>query len=279
MKKGKILVVGSVVIDTIFGENFYGGTGANIAYGLGLLGANPMLFSLVGKDFKKDFSPHLKKAGVTSRVFIDKNAKTANFSILINKKETQVGVWKPNAYKNISKTPLTTTIKPKELKKVSVAIFSTGTPHSAIKHLQEFKNFSQDSLTIFDPGQMIAFYSRKKLLECLKMANLFILNEMEYKQAKKILQKDPVSVCKNLNLTFIKTLGRKGSVIFQKGKKITIKAVIPKKVLDTTGAGDAYRAGLIFKLWQGKTLSEACAFGAKISARNVEFVGCQQYTV
>src|SRR3990167_10183300 len=52
-------------------ESFWGGTGGNIAYGLGLLGKKPLLFSLAGKDFEgSGFEPHLKKAGVDSRVVI-----------------------------------------------------------------------------------------------------------------------------------------------------------------------------------------------------------------
>ncbi|MEK9181726.1 MAG: PfkB family carbohydrate kinase [Patescibacteria group bacterium] len=74
-------------------------------------------------------------------------------------------------------------------------------------------------------------------------------------------------------------MGEKGSIIFDGKKKIKIPAILPKKVLDTTGAGDAYCAGLIYSLWQEKSLIEACVFGAKIAARNVEYVGCQQYKI
>ena len=77
-KKGKILVVGSVVFDTIFEKTFYGGTGANIAYGLSKFGVQPMLFSLAGKDFQKDYSSHLRKSGVDLRVDINKNGITGS---------------------------------------------------------------------------------------------------------------------------------------------------------------------------------------------------------
>ena len=62
------------------------------------------------------------------------------------------------------------------------------------------------------------------------------------------------------------------------GKKITkISAVRPKKVVDPTGAGDAYRAGLIFGLWNNFPLSKSCVLGAKMASQNIECLGCQKY--
>ncbi|MEK7539497.1 MAG: PfkB family carbohydrate kinase [Patescibacteria group bacterium] len=276
-KKGKILVVGSVVWDTIFDKEFYGGTGANIAYGLGSLGAKPILFSLVGKDFKKDFSAYLKKSGVDSRVHINKKMNTASFSCVTNEKKEQIGVWKPNAYKNIHKISLLKTINRNEIKKVSIAIFSPGTPKSTYKHFREFKNFVPNALTIFDPGQMVNFYFKKQFIACFNLADILILNEIEYKQTKTILRKDPVVFFRKSNKIIIKTQGAKGSVIFQNGSKIKIKAVRPKHVIDTTGAGDAYRAGLIFGLWKGLSFAKSCAFGARLASKNIECLGCQKY--
>lgn len=60
-------------------KQHYGGAGANIAYGLGLLGANPILFAAVGQDFKPDFHTHLKARGVDLRVHIEKKNWTATF--------------------------------------------------------------------------------------------------------------------------------------------------------------------------------------------------------
>src|SRR3989338_7080939 len=120
------LVVGSVAFDLIFGihgniqdeilvgkdgklgrqnlmftaksrEHFWGGTGGNIAYGLGLLGKKPLLFSLAGKDFEgSGFGPDLKKAGVDSRVVIDEKSWTALFYGMSAERGQQTGVYQPN---------------------------------------------------------------------------------------------------------------------------------------------------------------------------------------
>lgn len=276
-KKGKILVSGSVVLDTILEKTFFGGTGANIAYGLGKLKLSPLLFSLAGQDFKKDFSAHLKKSGVDSRVHIDKKSNTAGFFSMTNDKKELVGIWSPNAYKNIHKISLLKTINQNEIKKVSIAIFSPGTPKSTYRHLREFRNFTPSALVIFDPGQMIDFYSKKQVINCFNLADILILNEIEFKQIKIILKRDPVIFFRKLKKIIIKTEGEKGSVIFKNGGKIKIKAIRPKHVVDTTGAGDAYRAGLIFGLWKGLSLAKSCALGSRLASKNIECLGCQKY--
>ncbi|MBI2627385.1 hypothetical protein HYW72_00455 [Candidatus Nomurabacteria bacterium] len=275
MKKNRILVNGSVVLDKILEKELFGGTGANIAYGLGKLKASPILFSLAGQDFKKDFENHLKSSGVDSRVHVVENDLTARFFSKMDEKGKQFNLWRPNIYKKINEISLTQNMKINELKKVSVAIFSPGTKESILKHILEFKKINTKAIIIFDPGQEIYNFSKKILKQCVEFCDIFIVNEIEYTQAKKILEKDPRKFIKNKII--IETRGEKGSVIFDRKKMIKIPAVKSRRILDLTGAGDAYRAGLIFGLWKGITLTKACALGAKMASRNIECIGCQKY--
>jgi len=274
--KGKILVCGSVVIDNILGKISYGGTAGNISYGLGLLKSHPMLFSLVGYDFK-EFQAHLKKNGVDVRVALDKNKKTANFISVSGAKGERVESWHPNAYEKIHEVSLKKTIKSRELENTKIAIFSPGYPHSTLKHLIEFRAYAPRALVIFDPGQMITLYNKKTFSTCMELADMLILNALEYKQIKKILGADPIRLFKNKII--IRTEGERGSVIFQNKTKNKISPVKPKVVMDTTGAGDAYRVGLIYGLYTGKSLEESCRLGAGIAAKCIEFVGCQEYKI
>ncbi len=178
IKKGKILVNGSVALDTILEKEFFGGTGANIAYGLGKLKANPLLFSLAGEDFKKDYEPHLKKTGVALRVHIEKKSLTANFRIDTDKSSKEIISWQSNVYKKINKISLIKTIRKSELKNVSIAIFSSGTPESILRHISEFKKINKNAITIFDPGQEINNFSKKILEKCAYFCDIFIINEI-----------------------------------------------------------------------------------------------------
>ncbi len=322
----KPLVVGSVAFDLIFGihgriqdeilvekngklgrqnlmftarrrEHFWGGTGGNIAYGLGLLRKKPLLFSLAGKDFDgSGFGPHLKKAGVDSRVVIDKRNWTAIFYGMSDELGQQIGVYQPNAYEKVYTFPLSTTIAKSGWKDIGVAIFSAGTGKSILRHMQETRERCGKSVTIiFDPGQVISIFYDKKLLEkTLALADIFIGNEVEIQQLQTILGYDIKTVLAKGVRAVIETLGEKGSVIYEsetrlanahgrehllKMRKTTIPAVKARKVVEATGAGDAYRAGLMAKLLEGATLREACSFGASIAARAVESRGAQSYRI
>ncbi len=309
MTRTRALVVGSIAFDMIFGihgkiqdeilvekngklgrqnlmftaktrEHFWGGTGGNIAYGLGLLKQKPLLFSLAGKDFEgSGFLPHLKKAGVDSRVVVDEKSWTAIFYGMSDELGQQIGVYQPNAYEKIHTLPLSKTIAQKEWSDIGVAIFSAGTGMSILRHMKETRaKCGEDTLIIFDPGQVISiFYDKKLLEETLALADIFIGNEVEIKQLQTILGYDIHTIFHKGVRAVIETLGEKGSVIYEHDQTTRIKAVKAKKVVEATGAGDAYRAGMIAKLLEGKDLKAACEFGSKIAARSVAFRGGQTY--
>lgn len=275
----EILVSGSVCFDIANKKEFFGGTAGNISYGLGLLGANPILFSLAGKDFDKKYSPHLENLGVQIRVAKDSKLKTASFSYSTTLKGSTDEIWRPGAYSNIQKLSLIKTLGNDTIKSTILAIFAPGDPVSTLRHLREFRKINKKAICIFDPGQMIRAYSKKQFTDCFNLSDILILNEVEYEDIKIILDEDPKKLLRGKKKKIIKTLGGDGSAILSKNKTIKIKVVRPKKVLDTMGAGDAYRAGLLCGLSKGWSLEKACSFGAKIAAKNVSHVGCQKYNL
>jgi adenosine kinase len=318
----KPLVVGSVAFDLIFGihgkiqdeilvekngtlgrqnlmftakrrEHFFGGTGGNIAYGLGLLKAKPLLFSLAGQDFEgSGYGPHLKKAGVDSRVAVDKRNWTAVFYGMSDEEGQQIGVYQPNAYKKIDLIPLSRTLSPKDFSDIGIAVFSAGTGKSIYRHIRELRERRGRAVTvIFDPGQVISIFYDKALLEkTIALADIFIGNEVECKQLQTILGYSHAKLLSGGLRAVIETLGEKGSVIYERDlantydrryllKRTKIAPVRAKRVVEATGAGDAYRAGMIAKLLAGESLKNACLFGSKIAALSVVFRGAQTYRI
>lgn len=316
-KRTRALVVGSVAFDLIFGihgkiqdeilvekngklgrqnlmftakrrESFFGGTGANIAYGLGLLGKRPLLFSLAGSDYEESFAKHLARAGVESRVVISESKYTATFYGMSDELGQQIGVYQPNAYEKIHTIPLSAALAPKDFDSVGVAIFSAGTGKSIYRHMKETREKCGKSVTvIFDPGQIISIFYDKALLEkTLALADIFIGNEVEYKQLQTLLGYSRERLLSRGLRAVIETRGEQGSILYESAHRCTvhlkmyrtsIPAVKTKKVVEATGAGDAYRAGLIAKLLEGKTLKEACSFGATIATRAVARHGAETY--
>lgn len=308
-RKSRALVVGSVAFDVIFGihgkiqdeiliesgklgrqnlmftakdkKNFFGGTGGNISYGLGLLGVKPYLFSVAGKDFQGEFEKHLKKAGVDTRVVINKVGFSATFYGMSDEETQQIGVYQPNAYAEIDSASLSKTISDKELSQVGVAIFSAGTGKSIYRQMKDLRGkLGKDVTIIFDPGQVISiFYDKKLLEETLALADIFIGNEVEFKQLETILGYSIEKLLSGGLRAVIQTIGEEGSVIYERYDTTRIKSVKASKVVETTGAGDAYRAGLIYGLLKGLDLPSACNIGAYLGVKNVETVGGQAYKI
>ncbi|HCB35028.1 MAG: hypothetical protein A2W52_02345 [Candidatus Taylorbacteria bacterium RIFCSPHIGHO2_02_49_25] len=323
MQRTRALVVGSVAFDLIFGihgkiqdeilvdthgklgrqnlmftaktrEHFFGGTGGNIAYGLGLLNKKPILFSLAGKDFDgSGYGPHFKRVGVDSRVVVNGKNWTAVFYGMSDEEGQQIGVYQPNAYEKIDALSLAKTLTQKDFSQIGVAIFSAGTGKSIYRHMRELRErCGKNVIIIFDPGQVISVFYDKTLLEkTLSLADIFIGNEVECKQLQTILGYTHDKLLKRGLRAVIETLGEKGSVIYEasenrydrthflKPRKISIPVVKANKAVEATGAGDAYRAGLIMKLLEGRTLKDACEFGSEVAARAVAFRGGQTYRI
>ena len=325
MQRTRALVVGSVAFDLIFGihgkiqdeilvekngklgrqnlmftaksrQHFWGGTGANIAYGLGLLGKKPLLFSFVGKDFEgSGYGPHLRKAGVASRVVVNNKNWTAVFYGMSDELGQQIGVYQPNGCERTHTLPLSKTLTQKDFDRVGVAIFSAGTGKSIYRHMKEAREkCGKETVIIFDPGQVISIFYDKALLEkTLALADIFIGNEVELKQLQTILGYDIPALLRKGVRAVIETRGEKGSMLYESRivpsnadrcylvqvKTTRIPAVKVEKVIEATGAGDAYRAGLIAKLLEGASLKDACEFGARVGARAVARRGAQTYRV
>ncbi len=303
-----ILVVGSVAFDVVFDlvsnirdqinivggkvgkqnlmftatgkEQFYGGTGANIAYGLGQLEANPILFSAAGRDFLTDYRRHLESVGVDNRVYVDNDGWTATYYGMTDRIGEQVGVWQPNSYgEHVERLSLVTTIELDELASIRFSIFAAGTPSSTLNHMAELRATSKDACIIFDPGQSLAsLYTPTIFKKALNLADIFIANDVEILYAKKHLGLDVTRAVKK-GKKIIETQGEKGSVIYEKTGKSHIRAFRPKKIVDTTGAGDAYRVGLIYGLATGRTLRDSCVTGALVASRCIECVGAQSYRI
>jgi adenosine kinase len=97
---------------------------------------------------------------------------------------------------------------------------------------------------IFDPGQQVISFNKIEMKKMIKGAKMIIGNDYEIEIIKKRLSLN-LSQLKKQVQTLIITKGDKGSVIYDNNKVYSIKAVKIKKLIDPTGAGDAYRAGLI----------------------------------
>ena len=259
----------------------FGGCSPNIAYGIKLLGGNPIIYGAAGNDFSK-YTVRLTDLGIgTSHIGISKENLTASCNILTDKKGNQITIFSPGAMTDNNCDPK---LLRKDLANVERAILS---PDTCKRTLRLAKILIAAGVPyIFDPGQMTPAFTVRDLRFLLKNAEGFIANAYEVKLVCKRLGISVDDITALLAGTapvpagyFVETRGEKGSVLRLGGREISIPAVRAKKVIDPTGCGDAFRAGFLVGLSRGYSLEKACHLGSKLGAKAVETRGTQNYSL
>ncbi len=308
----KILVSGSLVFDTIFElgsaikdqvsiqngiagkqnlmftakekEIYFGGTAGNICYGLGLLNQNSFALSSVGKDFGS-YSVWLENNKATFRGKTDTDGYTATFFGMTDTDKDQLGIFQGGAYsKHVNSLSVTNNFSNTELKQIRCAIFSPGTAKSITKQLVEFRKLNSEAFTIFDPGQMLAIDFTKELVnKSLSNSDILILNDTEFSYLKNNFGLDLETIF-SLGVTYIiETKGGDGSMLYEKEdnsiRETKVKSPKANKVIDPTGAGDAYRAGIIYGIVNDLDIVKSMALASRLGAECVKQRGGQTYKI
>jgi adenosine kinase len=258
----------------------FGGTGGNIVYNLAMLSEKPKLIAVAGKDFSKYKKWLLKNKIDISGVKIVKDELTASASIITDKDDNQITAFYPGSKMQI---PLTIFIKgskkynpPNPLcQGGTIAIIAPDIVPRMIKYTEIFKQ--NHTPYIFDPGQQVAYYNAKELKNSIKGAKMLIGNDYEIQL---ILNKLKIKLAelKEIVEILVITKGSKGSEIHNKDKKIIVKAAKKKISVDTTGAGDAYRAGFIKGLVMDWPLIKCARLASVVASYAVENQGTQNHT-
>lgn len=284
----KILVYGSLAFDIIFSipqdfrqsiplengkirnfnatyianekQEFPGGTAGNIAFWLGQQKQNSDVFSAWGKDFsQKNYRQKLEKLGTS--FYGKEEVFTAHAYMVSDPLHQQLVIWQPNAYELNETQNLADYFSTEDLKNFEYVIFSPGTPDSMLKHLQEFRNQNKTAQVFFDPGQVAPFFGKEKFEKCCALSDVLIGNDIEFQHFKKYGIRE--------GITTIETLGERGVRFFHKNSETFFSAQKAEKVVETTGAGDAFRAGVLAQLIQNKNWEKAIEKGMELGAKCV----------
>jgi adenosine kinase len=295
----RILVSGSVAFDRImdFPERFsdhilpdkihilnvcflvnglkeqFGGTAGNIAYNLALLGERPLILSCAGKDFDS-YEKWLTDLGLPlDGIRRIPDEFTAGAYITTDVADNQITGFNPGAMKYPCLFDIDGS-HPEE----TIAIVAPGNLDDMLSYTRAYKERSIPY--IFDPGQQITALSADSILEMLTGCKLFISNDYELEMVMRSTSKDKADLL-TLAEAVITTLGERGAVVALPGESVEISAALPDRVLDPTGAGDAFRAGLIKGLVMGKGLVEAAKMGVVCASFGVECQGtqCHRFTM
>jgi len=247
----------------------FGGTAGNIAYALSLLDEKPTILATIGRDYHRYFEWLTKNNIAYDSIAIIEEELTASAYITTDRNDNQITEFNPGAMKYPSSFNFDK-LNPKE----SIAIIAPGNLEDMINYSRTCKARGIDY--IFDPGQSLPMWDSQHLVQCIEGSKIMVSNDYEMELIIRKTGLDRKKLLKRTN-TIVTTLGELGSRVCTPDYEISIPAVKPKEVVDPTGAGDAYRAGLIKSLIQTGNIEQGAKMGSVCASFAVECYGTQEY--
>jgi len=253
----------------------FGGCGGNIAYGLGTLGVPTVLLSHAGRDFGDRYEQHLVQHDVDCAfVAVDQNAEfSARCTILGDDFGNQITGFYPGRADPKLRSPADRVC---EQSGADFGLLGPEAPELMLKQAAELHQFGVPF--IFDPGQWISEFDDSLLNTMLSFDPWVFGNEHELDVMTTLLEIDIAALAARSPVV-VRTQGAKGLDLYVEGAHQFIDAEPAKTIADTTGSGDALRAGFLFGLYHGLDLIQAARLGTVVAARSVEHMDPQGWII
>jgi adenosine kinase len=246
-----------------------GGTGANIAFGMGVLGARPLLVGAVGRD-ATDYLRWLADHGVdTSAVRVSATLATARFTCTTDDDHAQLATFYPGAMAEAAHIDVAA------LGELDLVVIAPDDPGAMLRHSASCRDRRVPFAA--DPSQQLAFMDGASIRALVDGATYLFSNEYE---AQLIHEKTGWSAQDVLERvgTRVTTHGADGIDVERTGEQRLHVDVAPARgIAEPTGVGDAFRAGFLTATGWGVGLERACQVGALLATLVVETVGTQEY--
>jgi adenosine kinase len=246
----------------------FGGTAGNIAYNLQLLEGKPLMMATVGDDFGA-YAKWLKDNNLnTTHVKQIANSFTAQAFITTDIDDNQITAFHPGAMVESHQNSVN------DAKDVTLAIIAPDGRDGMFQHAKEC--FDAGIPFLFDPGQGLPMFNGEELLHFIEMATYLAVNDYESQviQDKTGLNLEQLAAKVK---ALIVTLGGQGSHIYADGQRFEIPCVKADKIIDPTGCGDAYRAGLLYGISNGWDWPTCGRLASTMGAIKIESRGGQNH--
>lgn len=295
MATKKALICGSIAFDTImvFADRFrnhilpdkihmlnvsflvprlrreFGGCAGNIAYNLKLLGDHGYPMATVGRDFGL-YGDWMRKTGVPADyVRVIESEHTAQAFITTDLDDNQITAFHPGAMQQSHLN------KVSDAKDVAIGIVAPDGRDGMIQHAESFA--AAGIPFIFDPGQGLPMFDGKDLHRFVEQATWVAVNDYEWQMVQQKTGWTEQDVTQRVQALIV-TRGASGSVIHTQGGPIEIPCAKPQAVVDPTGCGDAYRAGLIHGLLHELDWQTTGRIASLMGAIKIETLGTQNHS-
>jgi len=246
----------------------FGGCAGNIAYNLKLLGDNPLPMGTVGTDFGPYAEWMDKHAISRQHVHVKQGSYTAQAFITTDMDDNQITAFHPGAMNLAHETPIS------EAEGVTLAIVAPDGRDGMVQHAEQLK--AAGIPFIFDPGQGLPMFNGDELMQFAEQATYIALNDYEAQLFMDRTGLPEEEIARHVDALII-TRGAQGSHIYTENKRINIPCHKAEAVIDPTGCGDAYRAGLLHGIMHGKDWEETGRIAAMMGAIKIAHHGTQNH--
>jgi adenosine kinase len=250
-----------------------GGCAANICYGMGVLGLNPVLIAAVGKDWA-DYEAWLSRHGVdTSHALVSTTLYTAHFMVTTDDDLNQIASFFPGAMseaRNIELAPIM-----EKTGRFDMVVISPDDPQAMLHHSDVCRK--EGIPFAADPSQQMARMSGEEIKLLIDGASYLFLNEYELALAMQKTGWSDREILEHVKIRVV-TLGSKGAKVESAaGELVQVGVPQEKSKTDPTGVGDSFRSGFIAGLAWGLSHERCAQLGSLIATYVIETMGTQEY--
>jgi adenosine kinase len=256
----------SFVVPTL--RRNFGGCAGNIAYNLRLLETTGHAMGTVGHDFGP-YREWMGSNGMSLRHVQElPDEYTAQAYITTDLDSNQLTAFHPGAMTHSNRLQVPSDGS------ITIGVLAPDGRDGMIAHAEQFTRAGIPF--IFDPGQAMTLFGGPELAAFVEQATWVTVNDYE----ATLLQERTGLTIGELAArvaAYVVTQGAKGSVVYVGGRRVEIPAVRAGAVMDPTGCGDAYRAGLVYGLMRGIDWETTGRVASLMGALKIASVGTQNH--
>jgi adenosine kinase len=246
----------------------FGGCAGNIAYNLKLLGDIGYPMATVGRDFGP-YREWMSKQGVPAEhIKVFDSEHTAQAFITTDLDDNQITAFHPGAMQQSHAN------KVSDAKDVAIGIVAPDGRDGMIQHAEQFA--AAKIPFIFDPGQGLPMFGGDDIKRFVEQATWVAVNDYEWELVQQKTGWTAKDVTQRVKALIV-TRGSQGSVIYTPEGEIEIPCAKARAVVDPTGCGDAYRAGLLHGLLHGLDWRTTGRIASLLGAIKIESLGTQNH--
>lgn len=247
----------------------FGGCAGNIAYNLKLLGGKPLPMGTVGTDFDT-YTAWMNECDIpTTHVTRIDDALTAQAFITTDLGDNQITAFHPGAMNFAARNNID------DATGVSIGIIAPDGRDGMVEHAAQFT--SAGIPFIFDPGQGMPMFDGDDLKQFIGQASWVTVNDYESELMQDRTGLSAGQIAEQVEALIV-TRGGEGSTIFHGGSQIEIPCAAVDAVVDPTGCGDAYRAGLLYGLMNDLDWETTGRIASLCGAIKIESAGTQNHS-